>query len=285
MEQVTKNKIEREIDELIKLGARLHARLQLECFDTEYHDPPLKKDDDESDEDYDNYLKYNQSTIERKKKLEEGSKGTKSFNLEYEKFYTLALKFVKSIEPGRLDDFVKQYKDEKRKEVSVATYLISDAIVGYEHSYGNYSRISAAPRMATQVGILLAIQENLSKSLNDIDTLIRADLFDDELESASHLLARGHIRAAGAVAGVVLESHLAVVSDRHGFKSRKKNLNIADYNEFLKSEGHFEIAEWRRVQSLADIRNLCDHQKGREPSTDDVSDMIKGVARVIKEFC
>lgn len=283
MQKSTKENIDQEIRDLIKLGSELYYRLIYETYEINFDDPPLDKDEDEADAEYNEYLEVNQKKIATYEKVKELAAGVQDFAIEYEKFYTLGLKVVRAISPDRLDDFIKQYKDDRRKEVSAASYLISDAIVGYKHTFGGYSKASAIPRMLTQISILKAVRDNLSKSLNDIDALIRADLFDSELDSASYLLKHGHIRAAGAVAGVVLETHLGVIAERHGFKSRKKNPTIAEYIEFLKTEGVIDVVVWRRIQSLADIRNLCDHQKGREPSKDDVTDLIAGVNRIIKE--
>jgi hypothetical protein len=89
-------------------------------------------------------------------------------------------------------------------------------------------------------------------------------------------------RAAGAVAGVVLERHLREVCQDRGFKFIKKNPTIADFNETLKSEGVIDVPTWRFVQHLADIRNLCDYSKDPEPTKEQVSDMIIGVERIIK---
>jgi uncharacterized protein (UPF0332 family) len=138
--------------------------------------------------------------------------------------------------------------------------------------------------MDTQVNILEAVRENLDSSLANIEGVIRADIFDSEIESARHLHHRGHLRAAGAVAGVVLEKHLAVVSSRYGYASRKRNPTIADFNEHLKQVGAIDLVLWRRIQGLADIRNLCDHAKEREPKDDEVDDLISGVDRLLKSL-
>jgi hypothetical protein len=38
-----------------------------------------------------------------------------SFKNEYEKWYSISLQVVKQVIPDRLDDFKRQYRDEKRK--------------------------------------------------------------------------------------------------------------------------------------------------------------------------
>src|ERR1700722_14199559 len=64
-----------------------------------------------------------------------------------------------------------------------------------------------------------------------------ADLFDSELDAAAELSKSGFTRAAGALAGVVLEKHLAQVCDRHAIKISRKNPGISDFNGALKDRG------------------------------------------------
>ena len=42
------------------------------------------------------------------------------------------------------------------------------------------------------------------------------------------------------------------------------------------------IPQWRFIQHLADIRNLCDHNKPTELSAEQVNDLLTGVKKVIK---
>ena len=62
----------------------------------------------------------------------------------------------------------------------------------------------------------------------------------------------------------------------------KKAPTIADYNENLKTSSVIDIPTWRFIQLLADIRNLCDHNKNIEPTIEQVNDLINGVEKVIK---
>ena len=62
---------------------------------------------------------------------------------------------------------------------------------------------------------------------------------------------------------------------------KKKNPTIADFNDALKDNA-YDVVEWRRIQRLGDIRNLCDHSKDREPTKDEVEELISGTERTIK---
>lgn len=84
------------------------------------------------------------------------------------------------------------------------------------------------------------------------------------------------------MAGVVLERHLAQVADDHTLQSRKKNSTISSWNDLLKENGVIEVPQWRRIQLLGDPRNLCDHDKQKEPTRTDAAELVDGVKRVIK---
>lgn len=114
--------------------------------------------------------------------------------------------------------------------------------------------------------------------------MVQADLFDSELDAAKELHKRGFLRAAGAVAGVVLERHLQQVAENHELAIKKKRPSIADFNDRLKNADVLDVPTWRHIQRLADLRNLCDHSKDREPTSDEVVELISGVEKYTKSL-
>jgi hypothetical protein len=62
----------------------------------------------------------------------------------------------------------------------------------------------------------------------------------------------------------------------------KKNPTIGDFNDLLKNADVIDTPRWRANQHLADIRNLCDHNKVKEPTEEQLHDLIDGVAKVLK---
>lgn len=209
------------------------------------------------------------------------------FTLEYDLWYSEAFKVVESILPHRLTDFILLYKDKTRKEITLLTYTISDYLNGtvIDDSYSPIIDGSAAiNKFGQQMSILKSAKKIFSSSLFDIQKIIQADLFDSELDSAQELAGKGFLRGAGAIAGVVLEKHLRQVCNSHKITVRKKNPTLYDLYELLKSNKIIDVPEWRRIQHLGDLRNLCDHNKEKEPTKDDVEDLIKGVNRVIKNL-
>lgn len=106
-------------------------------------------------------------------------------------------------------------------------------------------------------------------------------MFDSELEAAKVLFKNGFLRAAGAIAGVVLEKHLIQVCNNYKINLRKRKPTISDYNEALKKYGIIDVPLWRNIQRLGDIRNLCVHGREREPAVDEVEELVNGVEKII----
>ena len=202
------------------------------------------------------------------------------FVYNYDLWYTKALNIVKNILPDRENDFIALYKNEKRRAVSYDNYTISDALKGLT-AKNKYSPFYAVLNLLQQGKILEACLEKFDSKIYDIQAILQADLFDSELEEAKYLLKNGFLRASGAISGVILEKHLKKVCDNHGLKINKKEPTLSTYNDALK-DNIYDTLEWRRMQRLADLRNLCDHSKAKEPTKEDVEELIEGTDRVIK---
>lgn len=209
-----------------------------------------------------------------------------NFKLNYQKWYSKSYLVIKQFLPDRLSDFVNLYKLDKRKEISYSTYTISDALLGIIVSNG-FGEIKVSPESAfikfqQQITIVDSVLEVLNSNLNNIQQLVQADIFDSEIDTSKELLKNGFIRAAGAICGVVLEKHFSTVLDNHSLNLSKKNPTISDYNELLKNQDIIDIPTWRHIQLLGDIRNLCDHDKKKEPTKDQVQSLIDGTDKIIK---
>jgi hypothetical protein len=230
--------------------------------------------------------KFNKLDIEHKKALDDLEK---TFEREYQRWYTEAHAVIRQLIPDRLSEFQELYKgDGKRRSVDARTYHIQDWLNGVragtnavgQKSYDDFAIILM--RFATQLAILKAVESRFESSLHDIRQLVQADLFDSELDAATELARNGFLRAAGAVAGVVLEKHLGQVASNHNIASRKQHPTISDFNDLLKTGGVLDVPAWRNVQRLGDLRNLCDHNKHREPSSEEIQELISGVEKISK---
>lgn len=253
-----------ELGELIKLGSRMEGDLY--------------------------YQHLTETGALKKKQAEKHKEISDTFAKEYQRFYTEAHAVIRQMAPARIDEFENLYKsDPRRKSIDQLTFSIQDWLNGIRPTVDprtgkKYFQdlMVVMTRFSTQLQILKAVTSSFESSLFDIRQIVQADLFDTELASAEELTKKGFLRGAGAIAGVVLEKHLAQVADNHNVITRKKNPSISDFNDLLKQSSVVDVPVWRQIQRLADIRNLCDHNKAREPTKDEVTELVSGVEKITK---
>lgn len=209
------------------------------------------------------------------------------FNKEYQLWYSESLVLIKQLLPDRHNDFVRLYeKPKSRKAIEYGNYVMEDYLQNLTVRSG-FGEKKVGPEAAInqfeqQLNILKSIERRFESTLFDIRQLVQADLFDCELDAAKELNKNKFTRGAGAIAGVVLEKHLGQVLTNHNLKSTKKYSSISDFNDILKTAQIYDTPTWRKIQHLGDIRNLCDHNKTREPKQEEVDELITGVEAIIK---
>lgn len=210
-----------------------------------------------------------------------------SFSDKYNAWFNEALCLVKQLMPERLDEFVSYYKIPKRKDqdISYLSYTISDYLLGVvvkELGHVKVGGTAAVPKFQQQLQIVSSLKERFESSLYDIKQLVQADMLDSEIDSAKLLLKNGFLRAAGAICGVVLEKHFATICETRSLRVSKKNPSINDYNQLLKAEGIIDTPTWRKISFIADVRNLCDHNKKEEPTKEQLVDLVNETVKIIK---
>lgn len=203
-------------------------------------------------------------------------------HLPYQTFYTKGLAVLRALAPDRLEEFVACYHDPRRKSLTRATYGVRDLYDSATVDASQNSKVHASNRVVTQAHILQSVAARAQSVLADIRSTLQAEVLDEDLDVARHLLKSKHVRAAGAVAGVVLERHLGSVAAAHGITVSKRSPTIADLNDPLRDAGIYDMPQWRGIQRLADIRNLAVHNKDREPRPDEVSELIDGAEKIVK---
>ena len=256
-----------DLERLIAKGKKLETAMDYECEPREFKEALREQLDEES--------------------IEALIRDLPSFHVEYQAWYSEAQTLVRQLLPNRLDDFSSYYERPKtRKSLTYESYRISDYLLSLQRLGPGKKVIvdtsAAIPRFEQQLAIVKAVKNSFESSLFKISQLVQADLFDSELEAAKALVKNGFTRAAGALAGVVMERHLAQVCDNHGITLRKKTPTIADFNEALKTADVVDTPQWRFNQHLADIRNQCAHNKGAEPTKEDVNELVAGVMKLTK---
>ena len=221
-------------------------------------------------------------------KFDEKHNIKKISGLNYQIWYTKALPIVKRLVPERYEEFRECYKlKESPAELDLQNYTISDYFMSIpvldllgEPEFN--PKDAFWDRFACQRGILSGALARLDSVLRDITGILQSNLFDNELDAAENLLNTGYIRAAGVIAGVVLEGHLKTIINNHQIEITQKDSGISHLNEKLKEENIYDIVQWRKIQQLTDIRNYCGHKKEREPTKDEVKELIEGTRKIIK---
>ncbi len=218
------------------------------------------------------------------------------FERNYQQWYTEASAVVGQLLPGRAAEFQQLYlADARRKTIDAASYSIQDWLVGrrftkdaaagcnFAIAHDATDELTAVSlRLKTQLDVLRSAETRFASSLFDIRRLARADLFDSELDACRELSAQGFLRAAGTVAGVILERHMQQVLANHQIDFQKPEPTLNDFNDQLKKAGVVDVPLWRLIQRLADVRNLCSHNKHREPHKKEVEELIDGVDRIVR---
>ncbi|MEQ8254452.1 MAG: hypothetical protein RKE52_04875 [Marinovum algicola] len=256
------------LDNLIKDGDTLLMAIQYDCFPEAFAEKVQESLGEE----------------EATKYLEE----LPSFKAKYQGWYSEAQALIKQVLPDRLADFRSYYEYPRvRKDITFQNYMVRDYLQGLKITRGWEKEVvadghSAIPEFTQQLNMVKAAREKLDSALIDLTTLLQADIFDSEIESAQALAKAGFLRGAGAICGVVLEKHLLQVCDAHSIKIRKKNPGISDLNQALRDNDVITVPQWRFNQHLADIRNLCDHAKGRDPEKEEIQDLLSGTEKVLK---
>lgn len=262
------DKYKNDLKLLIDKGDKLDVSIKYQCYP-------------------ENVRKQIKAALKDDNKVKDYIKNILSFNKEYQSWYSESLVLVKQLLPDRLSDFIKLFEKPKtRKSIEYGNYVIEDFLQNLTVTSGlGEKRVGpegAVSQFEQQLNILKSIERRFESSLFDIRQLVQADLFDSELDAAKELNKNKFSRGAGAIAGVVLEKHLAQVFLNHNLTISKKNPSISDFNDGLKSSGIYDTPTWRKIQHLGDIRNLCDHSKDREPKKEEVEDLILGVESIIK---
>jgi hypothetical protein len=251
----------KDLDSLSRKGKVLRLVMEAECFPERFRTPELK----------------------------EKLKALPSFKSSYQSWYSEARVVVEQLLPDRLADFGRHYdKPRPRKDITSENYRIEDYLQGLSVNATRGLETTkivgpeaAIPQFAQQLAILDSVKARFESSLFDIRQLVQADLFDSELAAATELAKHKFTRASGAMAGVVLERHLQQVCESHNVKVAKKP-TISVLNDALKDANVVDIPQWRFLQHLGDLRNLCDHSMTAEPTPEQADDLVSGVTKIIK---
>ena len=210
------------------------------------------------------------------------------FQNEYDNWYTISSNIINQFIPNRYAEFKDLHKYTQNDIVGLTptNYSISDFWLEIT-IFGKISKVNRnvfLAKLSKQIGILNSVLVLLESSVNQVKTLLRKELYISEIDACKELINVNHLRAAGVIAGVVIEKHLYNIASNNPSITIPNKPTLAPLNELLKSNNIIDIVTWRNIQRLADIRNICAHNTGVEPTKLQVEDLIESTEKLITEL-
>ncbi len=209
------------------------------------------------------------------------------FELEshYSDWFTRASLLVQQVIPHRSLEFESlYYAPGSRIFIDDQTMTIQDWILGRKPESMTWDDFNRRMFILfnLQYQIFDSIGEVLRSAVANIKGLLRADLFADELEESRELLAKGFVRAAGAVAGVVLEHKLSAACTDNGVILDKRKPALGDLVVALRDAEALSEDDAALLFRLTSLRNKFSHARAQEPDESDAEELVRGVQKVFQ---
>lgn len=208
------------------------------------------------------------------------------YRTAYQRWDTQSLKIVQNLVADKYDRFVEFFESNPNRKLlddSIQEYVRTMGVGkgGYPEELPFNPEELARMRFLNHLQVLDELSYRVESVLADIENHLFAELQQKALEAAKTLKPIS-LRAAGTLAGVVLERHLRKLALKHTVTIPRQETTIRDLNDPLKLGKVYDFATWRKIQQLGDLYNLCSHQRNRDPKLDEVDDLIDGVHSIIQ---
>jgi len=134
-------------------------------------------------------------------------------------------------------------------------------------------------------GVIEAAYNDYRDGFARLDSLVKAEIFDDFLSMAEYLLEEGYYIPAASLAGGVLEDFLRKLCDKNNITYQEKTKINSLNTELVKAQVYNQL-EAKEITAKAEIRNNADHGKynDNEFKTADVTEMVEWIRRFITEY-
>ena len=141
-------------------------------------------------------------------------------------------------------------------------------------------RLTFLAHFAQQLRILSSVRDGLEYVLADMHGTLYGDVENHVLTTVYTLSQHGHHRAAGALAGVLLEIHLAHVAAKYRVAMGAKTPDITMLNAALKHGGVYDGEIWHCIQRLGALRDDWVEASRRDPTVDELTAFLHEVHTV-----
>jgi hypothetical protein len=134
------------------------------------------------------------------------------------------------------------------------------------------------------LAILRAAREDIAGGyLRKVEAFVSAEVFDDFLDMAEHLLDNGYKDPAASLIGAVLEDGLRRICGSNNI-TVKSDDNISSLNQKLAQNHIYNPLQQRQIQVWNKLRDYADHGHFDQYEQDDVKEMLKGVRGFLSEY-
>ena len=160
----------------------------------------------------------------------------------------------------------------------------STHFVKFNEFFTGFDSIVGFDNAKSALAIFRAAKDDYENGyLFNTKVLIEAEVFDDFLEQAEHLLKQGYFAPAAVIASCVLEDGLRKLGQRK-IPSFPTDKTIDPMNIELAKNGIYSALWQKKITALADLRNKAAHGKWTEFTKKDVEDMIRDVRRFMEDY-
>jgi hypothetical protein len=150
-----------------------------------------------------------------------------------------------------------------------------------KEQFPNYPKY---PNAQQAFGVLLSAKDDFdSGAIFDIRRLIEAEVFDDFLEQAEHLLQVGYFQPAAVVIGSVLEDGVRKLCQANDIPASEKPKLDWMNSELAKKAVYSKLIQ-KRITAIADLRNSAAHGKWDEFDSSDVEAMLRDVRDIMTKY-
>lgn len=196
----------------------------------------------------------------------------------YQRWYTVAHRYVGEYTPERVDEFNKCYSGDKNGNYGVIDYIRLERLQWSR----NKSRIIDEFWRVFEIqrSILLSVSDVIGIERINIRELISADFTDREINEADRLCRTGHPRAAGVLLGVALDRQLRTLCDRYGLEYQKED-SIEPLIQRLYENDYIDLTQFETIRYLAEVGGKCGHADN--VTSDEVRASIDHLKELIRQ--
>ena len=199
------------------------------------------------------------------------------FEVGYQRWYSRALMLMKQFAPDRLTEFQFYYSvDPKYSAFDGGRFVIQDYFRGRKSGDTGEETVRC---FRSQLAILKSVNDRLSWMSLDTQDQAERSLQLELLETARSLISINE-RAAGALAGTVLETYLKKLAAKHQVKLRKQSPTVAELADALKAAKVLDIPAHSQLTWLAEIRSRS-LKEGEAPTKLQIRDLADGTRWLI----